>query len=101
MVIADILRDYELVLVLSPALEEEGITSIVDRFTQMVSNGGGEVKEIDRWGRRKLAYPIRRHLEGHYIVAQLRLPSHRVKELEANFRLWEEVLRHLLVRIDE
>lgn len=101
MVIADILRDYELALVLSPELEEEGVTSIVDRFTQMVTNGGGEVKEIDRWGRRKLAYPIRRHLEGHYIVTQLRLQPHQARELEANFRLWEEVLRHLLVRVDE
>ena len=101
MVAGDALRDYELVLVLSPEVEDEGISSAIDRFAQMVTGGGGEIKEVNRWGRRKLAYPIKRCVEGHYVVAQLRLQPQQIAGLDASLRLWEEVLRHLLVRVDQ
>ena len=95
------LHDYELVLVLNPDTPDESIDGTLDRLSGFVAGHGGEVAGIDRWGRRKLAYPINRHLEGHYIVTQLRLAPSQARELEVNLRLIEEVMRHLLVRKDE
>jgi small subunit ribosomal protein S6 len=95
------LRDYELVVILSPELAEEDIPAAIDRLSQLISDRGGEVKEIDRWGRRKLAYPINRHMEGNYLVTQVRLNPDRTSDVEAGLRISEEVLRHLLVRVGD
>jgi small subunit ribosomal protein S6 len=95
------LRDYELVVILSPELAEEDVPAAIDRLSQLVSDRGGEVKEIDRWGRRKLAYPINRHMEGNYLVTQVRLDPDRTSDVEAGLRISEEVLRHLLVRVGD
>jgi small subunit ribosomal protein S6 len=95
------LRDYELVVILSPELAEEDIPAAIDRLSQLIVDRGGEVKDIDRWGRRKLAYPINRHLEGNYLVTQVRLDPNRTSDVEAGLRISEEVLRHLLVRVGD
>lgn len=95
------LREYELVLVLSPQLAEEQVSGVVERVSQFVKDRGGSVTGVNPWGRRRLAYPIRKALEGHYILAQLQLEPESVKELEANLHIAEDVLRHLLVRTDE
>jgi small subunit ribosomal protein S6 len=95
------LRDYELVVILSPELADEDVPAAIDRLSQLIGDRGGEVKEIDRWGRRKLAYPIKKHLEGNYLVTQVRLDPDRASEVEAGLRISEEVLRHLLVRVGD
>jgi small subunit ribosomal protein S6 len=92
------LRDYELVVILSPELAEEDVPAAIDRFSQLIADRGGEVKDIERWGRRKLAYPIKKHLEGNYLVTQVKLDPDRTSDVEAGLRISEEVLRHLLVR---
>jgi small subunit ribosomal protein S6 len=92
------LRDYELVVILSSELAEEEVPAAIDRLSQLIVDRGGEVKEVNRWGRRKLAYPIKRQLEGNYLVTQVRLEPHRTSDIEAGLRISEEVLRHLLVR---
>lgn len=94
-------REYELVLVISPQLAEEEVAGVVERVSQFVKDRGGSVGAIDPWGRRRLAYPIRKATEGHYILAQLQLEPEVVRELEANLHISEDVLRHLLVRTDE
>ena len=95
------MRDYELVVILSPELAEEDIPAAIDRLSQLIADRGGEVKDIDRWGRRKLAYPINKHLEGNYLVTQVRLDPNRTSDVEAGLRISEEVLRHLLVRVGD
>ena len=95
------MRDYELVVILSPELAEEDIPAAIDRLSQLIVDRGGEVKDIDRWGRRKLAYPINKHLEGNYLVTQVRLDPNRTSDVEAVLRISEEVLRHLLVRVGD
>jgi small subunit ribosomal protein S6 len=95
------LRDYELVFILSPDIPEEEMPAAIERVTQAVTSRGGEVKEIDRWGRKKLAYPIAGHIEGDYVLTQVRLDPARTAELEAGFHISEEVIRHLLVRVGE
>ena len=92
------MRDYELVVILSSELAEEEVPAAIDRLSQLIVDRGGEVKEVNRWGRRKLAYPIKRQLEGNYLVTQVRLEPNRTSDIEAGLRISEEVLRHLLVR---
>ena len=95
------MRDYELVVILSPELAEEDIPAAIDRLSRLIVDRGGEVKDVDRWGRRKLAYPINKHLEGNYLVTQVRLEPDRTSDVEAGLRISEEVLRHLLIRVGD
>lgn len=95
------LREYELVVILSPELAEEEMPAAIERLSQSVAGRGGEVVEVNPWGRRKLAYPIRRHLEGNYVLTKIKLEPSRTVELEAGLHMSEEVLRHLLVRLGD
>jgi small subunit ribosomal protein S6 len=94
-------HEYELVVVLSPELTDDSLTAGIDRVQQAVSSRGGEIVDVNNWGRRRLAYPIKRHLEGTYFVTQLKMEPGQVVELENNLRISEDVLRHLIVRTDE
>ena len=87
--------------VLAPDLPEDGVTAAMERVTSLITNRGGEITKVDNWGRRRLAYPIRRHLDGYYTVVRFRLASNLTDELERNLRLSEQVLRHLIVRAEE
>lgn len=95
------MRQYELVVIISPQIADEEMPGTIDRLIRRpVESRGGEVQEIHHWGRRKLAYPIQKHMEGNYVVTQLRLGSQQAKELEQGLHISEEVIRHLLVRLD-
>ena len=94
------LRDYELVVIISPELADDGVDGIIDNLSRLISQSGGSVEDVERWGKRKLAYSIKRFLEGNYVLIRCRFKPALGKELEANLRISEEVLRHLLVRLD-
>ena len=98
------MRDYELVMVVSPEVGDEGFPSTVDRINEFIKERGGEVKlvDVDQWGgRRRLAYPIRRFTEGFYAVTQFSLDPQAVRALEGNLDMAEDVLRHLVVKVEE
>ncbi len=95
------MRDYELVFIISPEVPEEDVPAAIEKVSGFITGQGGEVREVERWGRRRLAYPIRRHVEGNYVVTQIRLERDHVPPLEASLGLNEEVIRHLLVRVEE
>jgi len=95
------MRYYELVVILSPELADGGVSGFIDRLKGLVNGIGGVVEETVEWGRRKLAYPIKRCYEGNYLLAKVKLQPSSAKELENSLKLWEEVLRHLLVKIDK
>jgi small subunit ribosomal protein S6 len=90
-----------LVVVIDPEIDEEKLSATLDRISQLVTTRGGEVIDVDRWGKRKLAYPIKRRSEGDYVITHFRLEPAQAAELEAGLRLSEEVLRHLLVRSED
>lgn len=94
------LRDYELVLVISPEVVEEKFEATVDNISRFITEKGGVISDIERWGKRKLAYPIRHFVEGSYVLTHFKLNPASGKELEANLQISEEVLRHLLVKLD-
>lgn len=91
--------DYELVLVISPEVDEENIPTTVDKVTKFIIGKGGTIVEVNRWGKRKFAYPIKHFTEGEYVLTQFKLKPKMTAELEANLQISEEILRHLLVRL--
>jgi len=95
------LREYELMFVLTPDLQEDGVTAATERVNGMITNRGGEITKVDTWGRRRLAYPIRHHLDGFYTVMRFKLEANLTEELDRNLRLTEQVMRHLIVHAEE
>ncbi len=84
-------------LILPAEAEESVVASAVDRITKVVSEGGGEVGKVDRWGRRRLAYEIARQNEGYYVVAEFTAEPTVIADLERHLALADEVLRHKVV----
>ncbi|MFW6125992.1 MAG: 30S ribosomal protein S6 [Chloroflexota bacterium] len=97
----DQLRDYELMVIISPEVDEEGVGATVEKVNKIITDRGGSVTAVNQWGRRKFAYPIQRFTEGNYVLTQFRMEPKMAADLEASLRLTEEVLRHLLVRLGD
>jgi small subunit ribosomal protein S6 len=95
------LRDYELAVIISPEVEEEKLEAAIDNISQFITQKGGTVSGVDRWGKRKLAYPIKHFMEGYYVLTQFRMKPTLSKELEARLHISEEVLRHLLIKLGD
>ena len=98
---ATTLRDYELMVILSPDVGDDVINESLERLNQGITSRGGEVVDVNHWGRRRLAYPINRHLEGNYVVSQIKLDPAEVPGLEGSLRISEEVIRHMIVKAGE
>ena len=94
------LRDYELVLIISPEVTDEAFEATLDNLSKSVTESGGTVSNVERWGKRKLAYPLKHFMEANYVLTQLKMSPASGKQLEANLRISEDVLRHLLIRLD-
>lgn len=97
---AEGLRDYELVLIVSPQLSDEAFDATIDKYSRMITGKGGTIGDTQRWGKRKLAYPIKHFGEGNYVLFKSKMQPATSRELEASLRISEEVVRHLLVRVD-
>ncbi len=93
-------RDYELTVVFSPEIADEDIPTEIEKVNQFITQKGGVITEVNQWGRRKLAYPIRRFREGNYALTQFKLQPNLTVELEKNLQSSEEILRYLLVRLE-
>jgi small subunit ribosomal protein S6 len=94
------LNSYELVLIINPEVLEEKFEAVIENISRYIAGKGGVVSETQRWGKRKLAYPIKHFMEGSYVLSQFKLEPEFCKELEASLRISEEVLRHLLIKLD-
>jgi len=96
----DQLRDYELVLIIKPDVAEEALEATLDNLGKYITETGGTVSNIDRWGKKKLAYPINHFLEGQYVLTQFKMNPASGKQMEANIRISEDILRHLLISLN-
>ncbi len=94
------MRRYELMLVLRPDLADDRTQAVIDRTARAVTGSGGQIVKVAPWGRRRLAYPIDRHREGSYHIVLFDAPADAIMELERGLLITEEVLRHLVTRVE-
>ena len=94
------MRRYELMVILDPDLEERTVAPSLDRYLGLVRQDGGSVDSVDVWGRRRMAYEIRKKAEGIYAVVELHAEPATVKELDRQLTLNESVLRTKVIRPD-
>jgi small subunit ribosomal protein S6 len=94
------MRRYELMLVLRPDLADDKVQASLERTARAIAAGGGQIVKQAPWGRRRLAYPIDHHREGSYYVILFEAPATAIAELERGLLISEEVLRHLVTRVE-
>ena len=90
------MRNYELVCVIQPDLDETAFNSLLDRVKGWITESGGIVEKVDLWGRRRLAYIIRKQREGQFVLLNISLKPAAIAELERNIRYQEAIMRHML-----
>ncbi|MBZ5738152.1 30S ribosomal protein S6 [Nocardioides mangrovi] len=94
------MRAYEVMVILDPSLEERTVQPSLDKYLNVVRNDGGSVESVDVWGRRRLAYEIKKNAEGIYAVINLNAEPATVKELDRQLTLNESILRTKVMRPD-
>ena len=94
------MRRYELMLVLRPDIADEKVQATLERTARAIAAGGGQIVKQAPWGRRRLAYPIDHCREGSYYVLLFEAPATAIAELERGLLISEEVLRHLVTRVE-
>jgi small subunit ribosomal protein S6 len=94
------LRAYEVMVILEPSLEERTIEPSLDKYLNVIRNDGGTVESVDVWGRRRLAYEVKKNAEGIYAVITLKAEPATVKEFDRQLSLNESILRTKVMRPD-
>ena len=92
--------DYEVTYIVRPSLEEADVDTRVTQLADTLRAGGGEVGEVEKMGKRRLAYEIDDVREGYYVVMKFKGDAAQAKEFERQLRLNEDVMRHLLIKLD-
>jgi len=93
-------RAYELGIIIPSNVVEQETQAVIDQIKGWITDFGGEVTKVDYWGRRRLAYPIQDFREGYYVFFYMDFPGNNVPELERNLLLNDQVIRHLVVRVE-
>ena len=94
------MRTYEVMVILDPSLEERTVGPSLDKYLNVIRKDGGSVESVDIWGRRRMAYEIKKNQEGIYAVVSLNAEPDSVKELDRQLTLNESVLRTKVIRPD-
>jgi len=94
------MRQYELMVILDPEIEERTVAPSLDKYLSVVTTAGGSVDKVDIWGKRRLAYDIKKRSEGIYAVVDFTAEPDMAKELDRQLRLNEAVLRTKILRPD-
>lgn len=94
-------RTYEVMYIVRPDVEEADLDKLIDGFTAVVTNGGGEVSQTEKLGRRRLAYIVRKFQDGLYVLMHISADGPLVAELERRLRVTEQVIKFITVRTDE
>ena len=95
------MREYEVMYIIKPDLEEEKYASIIEKYNTLIQNNGGEIISVEPWGKRRLAYEIEKLREGYYVLLRIKAEPELPAELERNFRIADEVIRYLIVKIEK
>ena len=95
------MRVYEVLFIVAPNIEESDIETLVTQLSDVVTNQGARIAKIDRMGRRRLAYPIGKFNDGHYVVFTVEGTGAEIAEVERRMRVTDAVIRYITIRIDE
>ena len=95
------MRDYELVIIITPEFEETATADIVDKVKSWITENGGSIESLEEWGRHKFAYMVRNQKEGQYFLFNLKMEPSAIATLERNFNLQESILRFLIISRDD
>jgi len=94
------MREYELVFIIHPDLDENATNEVVERVKGWITEAGGTIDKVDPWGKRKLAYPIRKQSEGQYFLFNTQMAPTFIVDLERNLRFVEPIMRFLITVVD-
>ena len=95
------MRDYELVIIVTPDIDETATADVVEKVKSWITEAGGSIESFEEWGRQKLAYLVRNNKEGQYFLFNLKLEPTAVASLERNFGLQESIMRFLIIGRDD
>jgi small subunit ribosomal protein S6 len=94
-------RTYEILFIADPNLGETEVDALTEQVKGFVEKDGGRVEKVENWGKKRLAYEVRRHHEGHYVLIVAESTGPLVKEVERRLKVADGVIRYLTVRVDE
>jgi len=94
------MRDYEVVFIVHPDLDENALKGVIEKVQTWITDSGGSVVKTDNWGKRRLAYEIRKQREGQYVFIQTQMAPTFTNELERNLRFLEPVMRFLITVVE-
>lgn len=94
------MRKYETLFILKPSIEEEKRNEVIEKFKGIIA-ADGEVESVEEWGTKRLAYEIQKIREGYYVLVNFKANPDLPKELERNFKISDDVLRYIVVNLEE
>jgi small subunit ribosomal protein S6 len=94
-------RTYEIMFIVRPDVEEADLDKLIEGFSSNITNGGGEVQSVEKMGRRRLAYTVRKFNDGFYVLLNIAAAGSLISELERRLRVSEQVIKFITVRMDE
>jgi small subunit ribosomal protein S6 len=94
-------RTYEIMFIVRPDVEEADLDKLIEGFSGNVTSGGGEVKSVEKMGRRRLAYTVRKFNDGFYVLLNIAAEGKLITEIERRLRVTEQVIKFITVRMDE
>ena len=94
------MRKYEIIFIVRP-IEEDATNAVIEKFEKLIAANGGIIDKEDRWGKRRLAYEIKKEAEGFYVIFYVTCEPACVNECDRVMKITEEILKHMIVRSDE
>ncbi|MGI6423819.1 MAG: 30S ribosomal protein S6 [Tepidanaerobacteraceae bacterium] len=92
------MRQYETIYIINPEFEEDAIKELVDKFKALIEEQGGQVSDIDEWGKRRLAYPINDHREGYYFLMNFTANPETAQDLERVYKITNGLMKYLIIK---
>lgn len=94
-------RLYESTFIVNASLDDAQIDQIIGRVEEFITNNGGEITSLNKWGRKRLAYPIRKKNNGFYVLIEFKAPNNLITQLERFHQLEETIIRYLTIQLDK
>lgn len=95
------MNKYETIFILHPSLDEEAVKNSIEKFKGVIESGKGVVENVDFWGKRKLAYEIKKVNDGYYVLVNFNAEPELPKELDRIFRISDSVIRHMIINVEK